>query len=433
MQLGGQKSIRTALTAITATLLGSGTAGASDSGKIDSSLLIYSETKRVKAFEGVFDFARKLSERRSVGLRLTLDVLTGASPNGATPSSQVQTFTGPSGGTSYTAPAGEIPLDDTFKDQRGALDGSLQESLDRITFLNVGGHLSIEHDYASLGLNGGITRDFDRRNTTLGVSVAYNHDIVRPIGGAPVPFEAMPPPSAGGDGEGEEEGEGGGAGPGKGKDVVDVVAGVTQVLGRNTLVRANYSLNRSSGYLNDPYKLLSVVQDPNAAAPGEPAFYVYEGRPDARSKQAVFGELRRYIAGSALDLSYRYFWDDWGIKSHTADAFLRLPVGGGQSIEPHFRWYRQSEADFHAFYLVEGRPFPSHASADSRLAAFDAYTYGLQYTVPLGVGSDLRVSAEYYTQKGARGPPDAFGILARYDLFPALDVLMVRFGYSHGL
>jgi hypothetical protein len=428
MQLGAHTSIRATLTAITATLLGSNVHADPGSNKIDSSLLVYSETDRVKIAEGVLDFGRTFSERRSMGLRLTLDALTGASPNGATPSSRVQTFTAPSGNSSYVVDPGELPLDDTFSDMRGALDSSLVESLDRITFLNVGGHLSIETDYTSLGLNGGITRDFNRRNTTLGISVAYSHDIVSPIGGAPVPFASMPAPSGDGDGEGEDE-----DGSGQSKDVVDVVFGVTQVLDRNTLVRANYSLNRSSGYLNDPYKLLSVVQDSSAVAPGEPVAYVYESRPDARSKQALFGELRRNIAGNTLDLSYRYFWDDWGIESHAADVFVQLPIGGGHSLEPHFRWYHQSEAEFHDFYLVDGLPLPNHASADSRLAEFDAYTYGLQYGLPLGLESKLRLSAEYYTQKGPRGPPDAIGVLRQYDLFPPMDVLMVRIGYSHGL
>ena len=431
MQLGAHRPIRTAVTVFTATLLGSGTVAASGSGKIDSSLLIYSESGRVKVAEGVLDLSRNLSERRSVGLRLTLDALTGASPNGATPSNHIQTFTGPSGGSSYVANPGETPLDDTFSDQRVALDGSLRESLNRITFLNVGGHLSWEHDYSSFGVNSGITREFNRRNTTLGVSAAYTHDIVRPAGGAPDPLTSMPPPSN--DGEGEEEDEGGEAGPGEGKDVFDVVAGVSQILGRNTIARLDYSLSRSSGYLNDPYKILSVVQDENSAAPGEPSDYLYERRPDTRNKQALFSELRRYIAGSTLDLSYRYFWDDWGITSHTADVFLRLPVRGDHAIEPHFRWYRQSEADFYNAYLVGGQAVPNYASADSRLAAFDAVTYGLTYSLPVDAGSRLSLSAEYYTQIGDRGPPDAIGILRQYDLFPALDVFMVRIGFSHEL
>jgi len=414
---------------MTAALLGPAAGRAADSSTIDSSLLIYSETNRVKLAEGVFDLNRVVNEQRTIGVRLTLDALTGATPNGATPSSHAQTFTGPSGGASYAAQPGEIPLDNTFTDQRIALDARLVESLDRVTFLNVGGHLSFEHDYTSLGLNGGLKRDFNRRNTTLGLTLSYNHDIVSPIGGAPEPFSTMQPPSSDGDGEGEDEG--GESGPGRGKDVVDAVFSATQVLGRNTLVRANYSFNRSSGYLTDPYKILSVVQDATGTEPGEPVAYVYEARPGARRTQSVFGEVRRFVSGSVLDLSYRYFWDDWGIKSNTADVFLRLPLGGGHSLEPHVRWYHQNAADFHAWYLLDGQAYPAHASADARLAEFTGYTYGLQYLMPIGTDAGFRVSAEYYTQNGARSPPDAVGILGQYDLFPTLDVFMLRIGYSH--
>jgi hypothetical protein len=380
----------------------------------------------------VFDLSRKLSERRSVGLRLTLDALTGASPNGATPSSQVQTFTGPSGGSSYQAAAGETPLDDTFSDQRGALDARLSEMLDRVTFLNVGGHLSLEHDYSSFGANVGVSRDFNRRNTTLAVSTAYTHDIVSPIGGAPDPLTSMPPPGDNeSDEEREDEREGEEGGPGKGKDIVDLVAGVTQVLGRNTIVRLDYSLSRSSGYHDDPYKILSVVQPRGSAAPGEPVDYLYEHRPGSRLKQALYGEVRRYIAGTVVDASYRYFWDDWGIESHTADLLLRVPVRGDHAVEPYLRWYRQTEADFYNAYLLEGRATPTFASADSRLAAFDAMTYGLKYSLPVGAGSRLSLSGEYYAQMGKRGPPGDLGVLSRYELFPELDAFMVRVGFSH--
>ena len=43
------------------------------------------------------------------------------------------------------------------------------------------------------------------------------------------------------------------------KDVLDLLLGFTQVLNRTTVLRVNYSYSDSSGYLNDPYKILSVV------------------------------------------------------------------------------------------------------------------------------------------------------------------------------
>lgn len=434
MQLNRHEPIRTAVAAVTVALLGSaGSARAADSGKIESSLLIYSETNRVKAAESVTDYTRPIDDRRSFDVRLTLDGLTGASPNGATPASTVQTFTGASGRVGYTAQPGRIPLDNTFHDTRLAADGSITDLLNRLTSVTYGAHLSIEHDYASVGLRSGITRDFFQRNTTLGLSGAYNHDTVLPIGGAPTPLTPMPPPTAAPVG-GEGEGGGGSAtpGPGKGKDVLDGVVSLTQILDRDTFLRADYSFDRTSGYLNDPYKLLSLVQDWGAAAPGEPVAYLYESRPTVRRQQAVFGELRRYVAGVVLDASYRYFWDDWGIVSHTVEAFPRIPLGHGRSIEPHFRWYRQTAADFYRPYLVDGQPLPQYASADSRLTDFQAVTWGLKYAMPINDGDHISFSAEYYRQLGSRGPPDAVGILGQYDLFPPMSVVMVRMGYEHG-
>ena len=62
MQLDSQKSICAALSAITATLLGSGAASASGTNTVDSSILLYSETGRVKIAKGVFDYGRQFGE-----------------------------------------------------------------------------------------------------------------------------------------------------------------------------------------------------------------------------------------------------------------------------------------------------------------------------------------------------------------------------------
>ena len=434
MQLNRSERVGTALTAFTAALLGTHAASAGDNGKVDSSLLIYSETNRVKLAEGVVDLSKPIDEKRSYALHAIFDVLTGASPNGATPSRHIQSFTGASGTVGFTAPAGTIPLDNTFSDRRIALDGSLIDRLNRLTVVNIGGHLSWERDYSSLGVNGALSRDFNRKNTTVGVSGSYNHDTVSPIGGAPVPLSSMPAPTAGaGEGEGEGEGDGGGSGPGIGKNVADVVVSLSQVLGRQTLLQMNYSVDRSSGYLTDPYKLLSVVQDVGSAEPGEPVDYVYESRPGTHSKQALYGELRRYIAGAAADVSYRYFWDDWGIHSQAIDLVTYIPLPRSHSLEPHVRWYRQSQADFFHTYLVQGQPLPQYATADARLAAFDAWTFGLKYSLPVSETGQIGFSAEYYEQKGTRAPPNPIGILGSYDLFPALNVFMLRIGYTHAL
>lgn len=432
MQLTGNSSIRGALTAITAALLGTtGIAHAEENNRIESSLLLYSETNRVQAAEGIFSLTKQLRGGRLFNARITLDGLTGSSPNGAAPSNHIQTFTRPSGSSSYSVKAGEIPLDNTFKDTRYSLDGGYTLPVNRMTTAIVGAHLSTEHDYTSLGINGGLTRDFNRRNTTLSASLSLSHDLVSPRGGAPTPLTSMAAPSEDhGEHEGEDDEGRGGGGQGMNKNVFDAVFGVTQVLDRRTVARFNYSFNHSSGYLNDPYKFVSVVQGPAGSEPGEPVDYIYEARPGSRSKHALFGELRRYFAGHTIDLSYRYFWDTWGIRSNTIDAYYHLPIAAGHSLEPHFRYYKQTEADFYSAYLVDGPSLPTSASADYRLAPFHALTYGLQYLFPLGNGSHLSLGAEYYHQAGDLSPPKSLGTLSTMNLFPEMKAVMVRVGFS---
>ena len=77
------------------------------------------------------------------------------------------------------------------------------------------------------------------------------------------------------------------------KTLTDVLLGVTQVINKRTIMQFNYSLSSSSGYLTDPYKLLSVID----ATTGKTAvdvsgapIYVYEQRPDSRTKHAFSGK-----------------------------------------------------------------------------------------------------------------------------------------------
>lgn len=88
---------------------------------IDTAVLYYAEGDgRVSAFEPAVYAGKDLGDGERIDLRLVIDVLTGATPNGAHASSVAQTFTTPSGSSSYTAQPGETPLDDSFLDTRVA-------------------------------------------------------------------------------------------------------------------------------------------------------------------------------------------------------------------------------------------------------------------------------------------------------------------------
>jgi hypothetical protein len=423
VQLNHKTSIRKAVVTLTAALVGSSSAGASGPNQSETSILVYSERHRTRATEINFDLDRHFKNNMALGLRLTFDGLTGASPTGASPSRYPQTLTRPSGGATTVVPAGAIPIDKAFHDTRFALDASLSRPLGRMTTVGVGTHLSSEHDYKSIGASLSITRVLNQKNTTIGIVASISHDVSSPVGGLPVPFTDMTA-EAQTDNYGRKE-------TGKPKSVQDVMFSVSQVLDQRTVLRVNYSLDRASGYLTDPYKVITLVQPPDSADPGEPTGNIHERRPEKRNKNAVYGQLRRFMFGGPVDLSYRYFWDDWGITAHTIDCYVQVDLKKRGAIQPHLRWYKQAAADFYGAFLVQGAALPEFASADSRLASFQALTYGLTYTIPTGRDTRLNFTGEYYRQRGNGSPPDVFGTLALYDLFPALSAVMVRLSVIH--
>jgi hypothetical protein len=76
---------------------------------------------------------------------------------------------------------------------------------------------------------------------------------------------------------------------------------------RNWLAQANVSVDRFHGYLNDPYKIVSVID-----STGGPAGYVYENRPDSRTRRSVYLENRVGWRASSATVSFRYMTDTWG-------------------------------------------------------------------------------------------------------------------------
>jgi hypothetical protein len=223
-------------------------------------------------------------------------------------------------------------------------------------------------------------------------------------------------------------------GGGESKNVLDALVGVTQVLSRRALLEVAYSYSKSDGYLNDPYKLLSVL-DPLTGRPasgtGVPGLYRFELRPDARTRQSAFTELRYAFDRDSLALNYRFMHDDWGITSHTVEGRYRLSFGNGRYLEPHLRYYRQSEADFYRPYLLSGEALPDFASADYRLAKLSAYTAGAKYGWRTSLG-DFSARLEYYHQSTSTRPGEAFGALTGLDLHPPLKAIIFQIGYQFG-
>ncbi len=380
MQLKKSKSVRKMLAVATTSLL-AGVAHSANSGdngwEMDTAVLYYSEADRVTVIEPVVSLRKNMGDENFLNLRFVLDSLTGSSPNGAIKTAGAQTFTTPSGNSTYTTAANQTPLDSTFHDTRGAVNAEWEMPLNKTTKAIFGANISKEFDYQSLGVSANFSWDFNNRNTTLTAGAAINADTINPVGGVPTGLTAM---SASKSTTGADDS----------KTVTDLILGVTQVINRTTLMQFNLNIGSDSGYMTDPYKILSVLG-------GAPNTYLYEKRPDSRSRQALYWKTVMGFDEDVLNLSYRYYWDDWDVSSHTIEAKYRLSLGSKHYLQPEVRYYVQDKANFYYYNLVDGA-IPAYASADYRLADLKSTTLAFKYGIDLGEDSKFAVRLGKMTQ-----------------------------------
>ncbi len=404
---------------------------------VDSALAYYRESGgRIKAIEPIVDFSKDYGDGTTFSADAVFDSLSGSTPNGALPSTKPQTFASPSGKSLSTAPTtyttssgqlvsqsapvytispGQLPMDPSYHDQRLALSANWARQLTRITNATFGGKFSYEHDFLSVSGDAGISRDFNEKNTTLSIDLNGEFDSLHPIGGAPVAASDYALFEKGG---------------GKNKDGAGLMLGLTQVMTRQWLSEFNLSVDRFKGYLNDPYKIISVVD-----AAGDTTGYLYEKRPSERTRKSVFWQNRAAWGRVTADLSLRYMFDDWQVRSDTAQVHVRWwNFDRDRYIEPTVRWYRQTAADFYTPWLDSGGGrILNYASADARLGAFHAFTYGVKYGAKLTDSDDqstseFSVRLEYYQQTPDRrlaGP----GSLQGLDLYPGLKAILLQIGW----
>ena len=401
---------------------------------VDTAVLFYKEDGgRVQAIEPMVALTHNAENGAVYTARFTYDTLTGATPNGAAPWTGDQTFvspaaqhgtetrTGASGGTivkdvitgvqslQYVTPAGQLPLDSGFKDRRYALDLAATLPVTSTTRFTAGINGSTELDYKSYSGRASIAQDLNNKTTTLSLGVNFEHDVAEPAYGVPTPRTAMSGRVKNGKGS---------------KDVLSLIGGVTQVVTPGWVVQANYSYSKASGYQTDPYKIVSYVD----ATSGAPIDYFYESRPDKRTRHAFYLGNKIALGSLVTDVSGRYYTDDWGISSYTAEISEHVPVGKSAYVEPGVRYYHQTAADFFAYYLPSNQVIPGYFSADSRLDSFNALTYSLSGGIKLNRSMEVYGLAEYYRQSKAGTKGQLPGANSNLDLFAGTNAISLMTG-----
>jgi hypothetical protein len=107
-----------------------------------------------------------------------------------------------------------------------------------------------------------------------------------------------------------------------------------------------------------------------------------ERLPDSRIKMPIGMRFNYYINETFVARTYyRFYSDDWGITSHTAEIELPIKISEKFTLYPSYRYYTQTKADYFAPY-EENLSTQEFYTSDFDLSEFDAnqYGFGIKYT-----------------------------------------------------
>jgi hypothetical protein len=215
---------------------------------------------------------------------------------------------------------------------------------------SLSGIYSKEHDYDSKSLALSLSQPFSQKNTVVQFGLVGSWDKIAPD------IQQMKSTSWE-----------------KSKNVYSLSGGLSQVLSPTLIAQLSLSYSSYSGFLSDAYQVVSVVD-------GNKVALYNDYHPDSRKRKAVGLRLSYSLFElTSLQLGYRYYWDDWEIRSHTISVYVQqyfadkaITLGLG------VRRYSQTSAYFFKpIYDMAWINSGKYFTVDSRLNAGYSYEYEL--------------------------------------------------------
>lgn len=143
--------------------------------------------------------------------------------------------------------------------------------------------------------------------------------------------------------------------------------GVSQILTRKIIATLQYEVVSDEGFLNNPYRSFRYLDPTNGNGYG----FAAEKYPRTHtSNGASIGARYLLPFHAALNGSYRFYSDTWGIGSNTAEIGYTQPYKSRWLFEISYRYYTQTHADFYSdlFTRIDAQNFMGR---DKELAAFN--------------------------------------------------------------
>jgi hypothetical protein len=134
--------------------------------------------------------------------------------------------------------------------------------------------------------------------------------------------------------------------------------GFSQILHKKIQGSLSLDFIQQQGLLSTPFQRVYFADVADSFIENFQLADAVEQLPDSRFKIAVGGRLNWFLNEIViLRTFYRYYSDNWGITSHTANFELPIKLSDKFTVYPSYRYYQQTAADYF-------RPFETAISTE---------------------------------------------------------------------
>jgi len=282
---------------------------------------------------------------------------------------------------------------------------------DRNLIWNANASVSTEYDYFSVGFGGGILKQFNEKNTTLGLSTKVYLDTWSPI----YPIELRSFNDVNGnlnqgffedvtilDQNGNSSSnwspiDGFNSIKDKSRNSYSASISFSQILSKNAQISLFFDVVKQQGWLGNPLQRVYFGDVDNyyignansidnyTSSSNKDVFQLaddIERLPSSRLKTPIGMRFNYYINERfVLRTYYRYYFDDWGVSSHTASVEIPIKITDKFTLYPSYRYYTQTAADYFSPY-EENLSTDEFYTSDYDLSEYSAnqFGFGVSYT-----------------------------------------------------
>ena len=302
------------------------------------------------------------------------------------------------------------------QDTWGSLNvGYAHSSDDRNKIWNANVSFATEYDYTSIGFGGGFTKLFNEKNTEFSVNANVYLDTWSPK--YPIEldsylaadnninsgfFNGVDILNQNGDAIDKSGNNGAIWAPKAATGLIDnksrnsysVSFSFSQILSKNSQFSIFFDVVNQQGWLANPMQRVyfgdvdnfyfgNASSIPNYTSKSNKDVFQLaddiERLPDNRLKIPLGLRFNQYINETiSLRTYYRYYFDDWGINSHTASIELPIKISYKFTLYPSYRYYNQTAADYFAPY-EQNLSTSQFYTSDYDLSKFNSNQYGFGF------------------------------------------------------